>query len=295
MHSFNEKGEVDEALERLLIEYGPLIDRAVAFVCRRYRFTPDEADEFRSLVNQKLVDDDGAVLRAFRGNSTMATYLSSVIQHRAMDYCNHLWGKWRASAEAERLGPLAVALEQLLYRDGYTLDEALPILAAKHEGVTRASLHALAETIPPRAPRHREVPLEEGEAFARTGIESVEERVVADERRRLAQHVSALVSAELAKIPDDDLLVLQLRFEQEMTVPQIARMLGREQKPLYRMIEKREREIGRGLERAGVRARDVLDLIGHGESFLAFCFGNRRPRPSIPGDEKVVAQPEDLP
>lgn len=286
---------MDERLEQLLIEYRPLIERVVAFVCRRYRFTPDEADEFRSRVNFKLVDDDGAVLRAFRGNSTMGTYLSSVIQHLAMDYCNHLWGKWRATAEAERLGPLAVALEQLLYRDGHTFDEALATLAAKHEGVTRASLHALAERIPPRVPRHREVALEEGEPFARAGIESVEERVVADERRRLAQRVSALVSEELAKLPDDDRLVLQLRFEQEMTVAQIARMLGREQKLLYRTIEKREREIGRTLERAGVRARDVLDLIGHGESFLAFCFGNRRPRPSKPGDEQVVAQSEDIP
>lgn len=295
MHSFHEKNEVDEALERLLNDHGPLIDRAVAFVCRRYRFTPDQSDEFRSRVNVKLVDDDGAVLRAFRGNSSMGTYLSSVIQHLALDYCNHLWGRWRPSAEAERLGPLAMALERLLYRDGYTFDEALSILAAKHEGVTRASLHALAGSIPARAPRHHDVALEEAEPFARAGIESVEERVVADERRRLAERVSALVSEELAKLPDDDRLVLQLRFEQEMTVAQIARMLGREQKLLYRTIEKREREIGRGLERAGVRARDVLDLIGHGESFLAFCFGNRRPRPSIPDDEKVVAQSEDSP
>ncbi|HUR80553.1 MAG TPA: sigma-70 family RNA polymerase sigma factor [Thermoanaerobaculia bacterium] len=279
----------------LLAENRLLIEKAVAFACRRYRLSDEHADEFASLVNVKLIENDYAVLRAFQGRSSLATFLSSVVQHLALDYCNHVWGKWRASAEAERLGPLAVALEQLLYREGHTFDEALAVLAAKHEGATRASLHALFEQIPRRAPRHRDVPLEEAETYARTGLESVESRVVADERRVLARRVSAFVSAHLAELNDEDRLVMQMRFEQEMSVPQIARMLGREQKLLYRVIEKREKELGAGLQRAGFHPRELLDLIGHEESFLAFCFGNRPARPSISNDEQVASQSEEIP
>jgi len=278
-----------------LADNRPLIEKAVAFVCRRYRFRDEHAEEFNSLVNVKLVENDYAVLRAFKGRSSLATFLSSVIQHLALDYCNHVWGKWRASAEAERLGPLAVALEQLLYREGHTFDEALAILGNKHEGVTRASLHAIFEQLPQRAPKRHDVPIDEAEPVARVGLESVESRVLADERRILARRVSDFVSAQLASLPDEDRLVMQLRFEQEMSVAQIARMLGREQKLLYRVIEKREKELGAGLRGAGFTPSELMDLIGHEESFLAFCFGNRPARPSIPGDEKVASQSEETP
>ena len=244
------------------------------------------------MVNLKLVENDYAVLRAFQGRSSINSYLSSVIQHLALDYCNHLWGKWRASAEAERLGPLATELEQLLHRDGRTFDDALAILGAKHDGITRASLHALASQLPPRAPRHHEVDLEEAVPFARAGIESVEDRVLADERRLAAQKLSALMTSEFARLPDDERLVFQLRFEQSMTVAQIARMLGRDQKLLYRLLEKRAREIRSHLERAGVDARSVADLIGRDETFFSFDFGNEPPRPSIQSDEKVAHSEE---
>lgn len=285
---------MSEEARELLTANRVLIEKAVAFVCRRYRFSPDDAEEFVSLVNLKLVEHDYAVLRAFQHRSSMASYLSSVVQHLALDYCNHLWGKWRASAEAERLGPIAIELEKLLHRDGRAFDEVLAILGAKH-GLTRASLHALLEQLPQRAPRHHDVALEEAEPYARTGIDSAEERVLADERRIAAAQLSRLMSAEFAKLPDDERLVFQLRFEQGMTVAQIARMLGRDQKLLYRLMEKRLREIRMHLERAGVVPRDALEMIGRDENLFAFDFGKAPRCPSIQSDEKVATHSEESP
>ncbi|HEX6086583.1 MAG TPA: sigma-70 family RNA polymerase sigma factor [Thermoanaerobaculia bacterium] len=285
---------MSEEARELLAANRVLIEKAVAFVCRRYRFNPDDAEEFVSLVNLKLVENDYAVLRAFQHRSSLASYLSSVVQHLALDYCNHLWGKWRASAEAERLGPVAVALERLLYRDGRSFDEAVAILGAEH-GMSRAPLQALLDRLPERAPRHRDVGLEDAEPYARTGIESAEERVLADERRVAGEKLSALMAAEFERLPDDERLIFQLRFAQGMTVAQIARMLQRDQKLLYRLMEKRLREIRSRLERAGIVPREVLELIGREESPIAFDFGKAPPRPSIQSDEKVAAHSEDSP
>lgn len=279
---------MSEEARELLSANRVLIERAVAFVCRRYRFNPDQAEEFASLVDLKLLENDCAAVRAFQHRSSIGSYLSSIVQHLALDYCNHLWGKWRTSAEAERLGPPAPELEQLLHRDGRTFDEALAILGARHEGVTRPSLQALAQKLPERAPRHYDVPLEEAFPLARTGIESVEERALADERRIAAQRVSDLLSQELEKLPEDERLVLQLRFEQGMTVAQIARALGRDQKLLYRLVEKRMRQMRAALENEGVLARDVADLIGRDEAAICFPFGKAEPRPSKESDEKVA-------
>src|SRR5260221_3979828 len=58
----------------------PLIERAVAFACRRYRLDPDDAEEFRSTVHLKLLENDGAVLHAYEARSRFATFINVVVQ-----------------------------------------------------------------------------------------------------------------------------------------------------------------------------------------------------------------------
>lgn len=269
-----------------------VIERAVGFASRRYRLDPNDAEEFASVVHFKFVENDYAILRAFEARSSFATYISIVIQRLALDYCIHVWGKWHASAEAKRLGSLAIELEQLLHRDGRTVDEALVILAPKHDGITRASLQAIAGRLPDRAPRHRDVGIEKAESVAVTRPAEVEEPLFANDRRRASEKLSAIMSAVIGRLPEDERLILQLRFEGGMTVPQIARALGLEQKVTYRRIERRMRDIRTELERSGIAWRDVLDLIGRDEVLLQFDLGKQKPRPSIGADEKAPANTE---
>jgi RNA polymerase sigma factor (sigma-70 family) len=270
-----------------------VIERVVAFVCRRYRLGENDAEELAAIVRLRLVENDYAILRAYENRSSFATYISIVVQRMALDYRIHAWGKWHASAEAQRLGSLAVDLECLLRRDRRTLDEALAILASKHDGVTRQSLQLLADSLPERAPRRRDVDLEEAESVAVTRPGDVEEPMLADERRQASERLSTIMSAVIARLPDDERLILQLRFEGGMTVAQIARALGLDQKLTYRRIERRMREIKDELERSGIASRDVLDLIGRDETLLRFDLGKQKPRPSISSDERTSAHSED--
>ncbi|MFL6244732.1 MAG: RNA polymerase sigma factor [Thermoanaerobaculia bacterium] len=270
----------------------PVIDRAIAFAARRYRLDPDDAEEFAAIVKLRVVDNDYAVLRAYEARSSFATYIGVVVQRLALDFRNRSWGKWHASVEARRLGPLAVEAESLLHRDGRSLDEACTILARKYEGLTRSGLQSLAAQLPQRAPRRRDVALEEAESVAVTTPHEVEEPVFADERRRTSQRVSSIISSVVARLPDDQRLILQLRFEGGMTVAQIARSLGLDQKLTYRQIEKNMRELKSELERRGVSWRDVSDLIGHDEAVLRFELGKQKSRPSICDDERTPVQAE---
>lgn len=282
----------EEGSELLTANRG-LIRKAVDFVCRRYRFDIDDAEDFASVVNLRLIENDYAILRAYEKRSSFATYLSIVIQRMALDYRNHVWGKWRASAAATRLGDVAVNLEQLLHRDGKTFDDALAILAKKYDGVTRDSLRALAAQLPERAPRHRDVDLEEAEPYAIAGPVAVEEKIRDDERRTAAAQLRRLLAAAFERMPDDDRLLLQLRYEQGLTVAQIARALGRDQKLLYRQLERRMKEIRAELQRSGIASADVADLIGRDEIFFSFDFGKHAPRPSMVSDEKVATAWEE--
>ena len=287
-HEFLEAAEA-----RALFEANfALVGRAVAFACRRYRFDPDDAEEFRGIVHLKLVENDYGVLRAYEGRSGLATYLSIVIQRWALDYRIHAWGKWHSSAEAKRLGPVAVELEQLLHRDGRSVEEALPFLASKHRDTTLESLRKLAAQLPQRAPKRYDVPVEDAEPIA--GPHEIEDQARIDERRRTARRIATLLRAAIARCPEDLRLILQMRFVHGMTVAQIARALQRDQKLLYRLLDRCMHEIQHELVQAGVAAGDALDLIGRDDVFLGFCLGKDEARPSKTGDERVAAPTEGL-
>jgi len=244
------------------------------------------------VVKLRLVENDYAILRSYEGRSSFRTYISMVVQRMALDYRIHEWGKWHASAEAKRLGELAAELEQILQRDGRTIDDALLLLQSNHEGVTRESLQQLAAKLPARAPRRRSIPLDDAAPEMLTHPGAADEPLLADDRRRASKEVSEMMSSALARFGEEDQLILQLRFEQGLTVAQIARVLRLDQKLTYRRIERIMREIRRQLERAGITARDVDDLIGRDEALVRFDFGNPQSRPSIPVDDKRNEHPE---
>lgn len=271
-----------------------VIERVIAFVARRYRLDPSDAEEFASVVKLRLIENDYAILRAYEERCAFATYISVVVQRMALDYRVHTWGKFHASAEATRQGPIALELEQLLHRDGRTLEDALTIVAGRHEGTTRESLLALVQRLPSRGPKHRLVALDEIDPAVATTRGDAEEVVLTEERRAASKRLSDAMVAAFAELPEDDRLILQLRFQGGMTVAQIARSLGVDQKMTYRRLERNMRDLKRALERAGIRSGDVEDLIGRDEALVHFDLGNQQPRPSMRNDESVAtAGPEE--
>jgi RNA polymerase sigma factor for flagellar operon FliA len=276
----------------LLTDNLDVIERAIRFAAHRHRLEPIDAEELGAVVKLRLVENDYAVLRAYEGRSSFRTFISMVVQRMALDYRIHEWGKWHASAEAKRLGEPAVELERILQRDGRTIDEALPLLQSKYEDVTRESLQQLAAKLPPRALRRRSIPLDDAAPETLAHPASADESLLAGDRRRASKEVSEMMSSALARFGEEDQLILQLRFEQGLTVAQIARVLRLDQKLTYRRIERMMREIRRQLERAGITARDVDDLIGRDEIFVRFDFGNPQSRPSISVDETRNKHPE---
>src|SRR4051812_28868347 len=90
--------------DQLFVESSPFIEKVVAQSCRRSHFSPEEAKDFASCITIKLIENDYGVFRQFKGDANLETYLATVIKRSLQDYRNHIWGKWRESAEAKRLG-----------------------------------------------------------------------------------------------------------------------------------------------------------------------------------------------
>lgn len=259
---------------RLFEEKLPLIERVIAYVCRRRGLVGDEAEEFASWARIKLLENDCAILSKFGGRSTLKTFLVTVVTNLFKDYRIAKWGRWRPSAMARRLGVVAVQMERLVHRDGIGFDQAAETLQ-RNFGVreTMAELADLVGRLPARTSRRVDGVEDEGELArlspaARETADGTQERVRRSERQEQAAEVERCLARAFAELDPEDRVILQLRFEQEMTVAAISRTLDLEQKPLYRRIDRCLKTIRDCLERDGVTAEAAADLVGWKELSL---------------------------
>ncbi len=253
-------------LEEIFLANLPLIENVIKHACRRHHLSHEEAEDFDSIAKLKLIEDDYAKLRKFKGESSLGTYLTMVIQRQFLDYMNHLWGKFRPCNEAERLGPVAIRLDVLRNRDNYTFDEACEILWTNHH--VEMSWQELAEIdarLPPRSPRPPRSPwwddweVELGDVPA--GDEQTDDLALSHERAAALNKVKACLRKGLAALSSQDRLIIKMRVSSDVSVVNISRALHIEQKPLYRRIEKIKKTLREALEKDGVRAEEVSELL----------------------------------
>ncbi len=237
-----------------------VIDRIVAAACRRARRFGPDAEDFAATVRLALIDDDYAVLRKYQGRSAFSTYLTVVIERLMDDDRNRTMGRWRASAEATRLGSAAVLLESLVRRDRRSLDEALPLAQAADPSLTRERAEAMLRQIPERSPRPQLMPLDDVAASARTSDET-DALALANETRRLSSRANDVVRETLAELPSEDRALLQFRFAESMKISDISQMLRLPQRPLYRRIEGLLDRFRTSLAAAGVDGSAAADLL----------------------------------
>jgi RNA polymerase sigma factor for flagellar operon FliA len=210
-----------------------LVQGVVRGIAGRYRLNQEDAEELRSLVHVKLVQDDYAILRKFEGRSSMSTYLSIVVRRIWIDLQHSRNGKWRPSAAARRQGLTAVRLERLLWRGSMSFEEALRTLRINERvRETEGEIERLGGSIVTR-PKLRMCPLEEADraqCAAAVQHQSVSATLSAAQRGAIARAVGAL--------PLEDRGLLTLRFRDGWSVTRLAARLKIDQKLLYRRFDR---------------------------------------------------------
>ena len=247
--------------EELFRDNLPLIDRVIARVCRNARLFGPDAEDFASAARLQLMDNGYAALRKFEGRCSLVTYLTIVIQRMLMLDRMRTWGRWNASTAAQSLGDLGIRAEQLIRRDGRTIDEALPILRDLDPMLTRARLEEIVAQLPERKPRLRAVDAEEIEEEL-PARESSETRVLERDAQSRSERVTGAIRGAMAEMTLEDSTIVRLHFHTGMTLAEIARALAIPQRPLYRRLERILATLRDALYRAGLDRGSVDDLIG---------------------------------
>lgn len=253
----------DRPPEEVLEENLPLIGKIARRLGLRHGLSGPDVEDFIQEVHVKLVEDDYRRIREFRGGSSLKTYLTTVIVRLAKDYCNHLWGKWRPSAAAKRLGWEALLLERLVYREGFSFEEAAEKMRRDfHVRKSMEKLTELAAQIPQRTSRRFEG--EEAVASApapSTAGDRVDRRVVDREKARTAEKVEVALREALDELEAEDQMILLLHFR-GWTLAKIARRLKIDQKPLYRRRDRLLMQLRNAMEARGVKPEDVQRIVG---------------------------------
>ncbi len=247
--------------ENVLVLHLDYLQEIVRATCRRQGFGRDEADDCMSWVHVKLVENDYARLREFRGESQVRTYLTMVVVHLVRDFRIQQWGKWRPSAVAKRLGESATRLETLVYRDGHSLDQAIEIMrSGTPTADSDRQLRALYRRLPPRGPlRPRRVPAEHMDGSVEAPGPDAE--VARAERDDETERVGELIQGAIAQLPPNDGAVIRLAYLEGLSVAEVARGLNVPQKPLYRHLERVKRRLRSLLEDAGLTSERVKALL----------------------------------
>jgi RNA polymerase sigma factor (sigma-70 family) len=236
-----------------------LIQELVRCLSRRHRLSTDEREDFTSYAMLKLVEDDYRRLRKYRGDSSLRTYLTVVLQRLFLDYRTEKWGKWRPSTTAKRLGSTAMKLESLLYRDGVDFQEAREMLLARPDTTECAeSLWTLALELPRRERPKR---MDE-EVLANVGSAGRADDLVRREQMSLIRSLESRLVQESGRLTAEERTILRMRFDDGKSVPEIAEALELRPKALYGRIARLLRQLRLALESSGVSWRELDSIVG---------------------------------
>jgi RNA polymerase sigma factor (sigma-70 family) len=242
------------------LEALPVIDDVTARVCRRHRLSPSDAENFQSDVRMHFFDRNYEVLRQFEGRCALSTYVTVVVQRVFFDWRNKHWGRWRPSTDARRLGPDAVKIEELVLRDGGTIDQAIEMLRVNHRVAITDTIREFCHTLSARAPSRRLVSEDDAVDVESPGP-SADVRVLIAEREFLAKRVQAALDRARQALPAMERLILKMLFEDRTAVSDIARALHLDQRQLYRTRDQVLKSVRASMEAEGVSRADIVAML----------------------------------
>jgi RNA polymerase sigma factor (sigma-70 family) len=251
--------------ESLFVSHLPLIDSIISQVCRRHHLSAGEVEDVSSEIKLRLIERNYEVLRRFQGRSSLRTYLIVVVHRLFLDHRIKLWGKWRPSSSAKRLGPVAILLERLVARDGWSFEQAIDVIRTNH-GVneSREALWKLYVQLPPHAPARHFVSEDAGRDLT-SSAPSPEANLIRAEQNFVENRVHQALDRALRSLTPEERLIVRMRFDDAFPVSEIASALHLNQKRLYRTINAILARLRENLITDGISFEDVTTLFADPE------------------------------
>jgi len=220
-----------DAWTEFLDEYSPLIRHVV----RGHEHDPAEAEDSFNYVCEALSDDGFRRLRSFRpdGPARFRTWLVAVVANLCRDWCRRRHGRSRPVQAVARLPELDQEVYRLMFVQGSSRAACLAALAPRFPDLSEATVAEISGRLfglltpqqrwqlsaRPHAPVRLGPPSRDGDPMGR-----VEAAGPGPEEQAASIQESRQLREALARLAPEQRLLLRLRYEQGLTLAEVARL-----------------------------------------------------------------------
>ena len=263
--------EMEEAWDRFLGEYAGLILQVVHLFER----DPDRVDDCFLFVCEQLKKDRLRRLRRFEANgtATFSTWLRVVVRNLCLDWRRQRFGRPRIFRSIARLPEMDQEVFRCIYFRKLSENETLHTVRALHPALDRealaASLVRIRGSLSPHqswllASRNPYMESISGNPDAATGDDRLRELTDPDpdpETEASGREFLRALRRAMDGLPSKERLLLRLRFEQELTLEEIAELMQlgsavKAQRYLQQVLSKtREQLLMQGIESLSVKEK----------------------------------------
>jgi RNA polymerase sigma factor (sigma-70 family) len=271
-------GEKDK-FQNILNTHLEFIERQCNKVIRlqwRNYFSPDreivfenEVLELFNCVCDTIQARDFRVLKEFRGNSKLTTYLTSIISRQAVDQLRRKKGRTRDKERANAFGETGVRTYELIFKNGLSIDDAFHELQSDSyfDGTLQEFYQMVEkirgrERIPSEYNHIREgfESIETGDLVAKDSRNNPEELAIKNQdEKKLKQVINDVIST----LKGEERMILRMRYpikegEEPMGIEQISLFLGISKKAIYNRLERILKKCKKSIKGKGININDFF-------------------------------------
>jgi RNA polymerase sigma factor (sigma-70 family) len=213
----------------------------------------NEALELNNIVLDKLKENNYKVLRQFKGNAMISTYITAVISHKAVDLIRKKKGRGREKERAKKIGDLGEKIYDLIFLQKLKTSTAYAELKDEsgYNG-TLEELEAIVAKIKGKGRLERITPADQGNRVIMEGVRNINtgEVIIADTRKnpeeliieaQKEEKLKEVLAKILSQLKGEERLILRMRFpvfedEKPQDIGRISGLLGVSKKAVYNRI-----------------------------------------------------------
>lgn len=225
--------DAPEAWAEFLEHYSPVVRQVILLSFGE----PDAQADCFVFVCEALAERGFRRLRKFdpKGAASFATWLRAVVRNLCRDWHRRQHGRFQPFTWTRKLGPLQQQVFHYSCEKHLTVEQTFAALAPTMPGLTLAAVETVAEQLSARlSPREhwllssRQAQFEplESEGDDEQGARGLDLRDRAPDPEQIAMGLeqSTGLGQAMARLAPHDQLLLRLRFEEDLTLQEIARL-----------------------------------------------------------------------
>jgi RNA polymerase sigma factor (sigma-70 family) len=220
-----ESGESDDGWAQFLMAYSPLLRSIV----RRFETDETRIRDCYEYVCAGLSDDGFNRLSKFDpdGRAEFRTWLTAVVSNLCRDWRRAQFGRYRVPEPVLQMSEFEQLVFELVYRQGLTQQECMHILDSTHPGFNVDRFHnALARLHLELRSQQRWRLSMRPTSHSPVDPDQLESGTKDPESAYRSDAESDRLERALARLGREQRLLLQLRYQQDLTLREIARLLG---------------------------------------------------------------------